>query len=303
MQQPYCKFLTVLDLGGTNLGFFARHINDIITKGQLKELCLRSCQIPPHVCSGIIAALSTCKNITHLNLSGNALSKCKIDLADAILVWGPTLQLLLELDLSQCLLQFDVSKRLLSVLGHCDLLINLSLQGNTLTACLSSFLKDPHKGLHSMDKLFLNSTSLNREDMSHLVQLIEKRKVPMLRELDLESNALHTMEDVVENLLETCVTHHLMELKFNVSFNDLSYLFEEKCKPLCAGTHIDLRSIGYGIDLAWAADNFLDGFYDDNYDDNDDDVMDNEEVEVNDEDQINNEDENEINVDEKEGCG
>ena len=282
--QPFCKFLSMLDLSGTNLGFYAKHINDIIKKGQLKELCLSDCQIPPRVCSQVIDTLFACKNITHLNLSGNTMSKCKMELADAIKAWGPRPPLR-ELDLSQCSLPANFSKRLLLVLRNCYQLINLRLQGNTLTACLSSFLKDPQKGLHSLEKLFLDSTSLNSEDMSHLAQLIEKRKLPILGELDLAANALHTMEDIVENLIETCVTHHLMELKVNVCHNNLSYVFENKCKSLCGGTHIELRSIGHPIEPAWTEVEFLEGFYDDDDDDHDDDDIDNQEREIDDEDE------------------
>ena len=264
---------TALDLGGTHLGHNAKHIIDVISRGQLKELCLRDCQIPPHVCSQIVAALSACKNITHLNLSENTLSNCKMELADAILAWGENPPLL-ELDLSHCLLPADISRRLLSVLGNCDQLINLNLQGNTLTACLTSFLKDPHEVLHSMERLFLNSTLLNREDISHLVQLIERRKLPILRELDLASNALHRMEDVVENLIEACVTHHLSELKLNVCFNNLSYSTKDRCKSLCSN-----------IDFAWTKDDFLEGFYDDDADDDDDDDMETNEEEIIDKDE------------------
>ena len=260
--QNFCQCVSVLDLGGTNLRFYVKHINGTITKGMLKELCLRDCRIPPLVCSQIIDALYACKNITHLNLSKNTLNNCRMEFADAILAWGSRPPLL-ELDLSQCSLPSDVSAGLLSALGICDQLINLRLQGNTLTACLSSFLKDPHEGLHFLEKLFLDSTSLNSEDMSHLAQLIEKGKLPMLRELHLASNALHTMEDVVENLLQTCVTQHLKALKVNVSFNNLSESLEDKCKSLCSGTHIELQCVGYCMELPWTEDEFLEGFYDD----------------------------------------
>ena len=267
--QPFCKSLSVLDLGGTNLGFYAEHVNDIITVSRLKELSLRDCQIPPPICSQMIATLFACKNITHLNMSGNTLSNCEIELPDAILAWGPK-PLLQELDLSQCSLSAKVSGHLLSALGRCKQLKTLQLQGNTLTTSLSSFLQGSREGLRSLGKLFLNSTSLCSDDMSHLVKLIEKRKLPMLEELNFGSNALHTMEAIIENLVEACVTHHINELQVNLCFNDFSDSFEEKCRSLCDGTSIQLRYIEHGIDYPWREDEFLEEFYDSEETDDDD---------------------------------
>ena len=85
-----------------------------------------------------------------------------------------------------------------------------------------------------------------------------------------------------------------------------SELFEDKCKSLCSGTHIEMRSMRHPIDLVWTKDDFHEGFCDIHDDDNDDDDMDNKEEEIDDEDEkkdkITNKDENEFNADEEEGC-
>ena len=173
---------------------------------------------------------------------------------------------------------------LLLALGRCKSLTTLNMTANCIQGCLAWFLPHPHSGLLSLGKVFLDSTSLNGEDMSHLVQLIEKRKLPMLEELNLGSNALHTMEDIVENFVEACVTHHATDLKVNVCDNYLSYSLKDKCKSLCDGTCIKLFGITHLIDLAWTEDEFLEGFYED------------QDVEIDDDDEESVRDDNEENA-------
>ena len=216
---PVLNFLTALDLGGTKLGCNAGHIIWILTLGNLKELHLQHCEIPPLALEIILPALLSCKKFTHLNLAHNNLRASGLHVAESITAWGddPTLK---EINLGHCAMTREATMKLLSALGSCKSLMEAVLTGNVIQGCLNSFLPNPHEGLHSLGKLFLDSTSLNSEDMSHLVQLVEKKKLPMLEELDLGSNALHITEDMVEHLVEVCVTHHLMELKVNVCFNN-----------------------------------------------------------------------------------
>ena len=258
------NFLTVLDLSGTKLGHNAMHISSIVAHGNLKQLHLPHCEIPETALDFILPLLPCCKELTHLNLYGNNLEACGHHVADFIMASGdkPTLK---ELNLGHCSMTREACMKLLFVLGNCKSLTTLNLTGNSIQGCLDWFLPHPHEGLHSFGKLFLESTSLNCEDMSHLVLLIEKRKLPMLEELNLASNALHTMETEVENLVGACVTHHIMELKVNLCDNDLSDSFEDKCKSLCEGTSIELCGIRstHLVDLPWTEDEFLQGFYDD----------------------------------------
>ena len=67
------NFVTVLDLSGTKLGHNAIHINYIVTQGNLKQLHLPHCEIPGTALHLILLALSSCKELTHLNLCGNNL--------------------------------------------------------------------------------------------------------------------------------------------------------------------------------------------------------------------------------------
>ena len=81
----------------------------------------------------------------------------------------------------------------------------LDLSANTLTGCLTSFLPDPHPGLPELEKLNLNRTALNKEDLHHLTHLIQTHKLSGLKVLDLVYNRLSEMETDVEHLIEGTV--------------------------------------------------------------------------------------------------
>ena len=299
MLLPIYKCLSVLNFCGTNLGFNARHMKDILFTCDLKKICLRDCQIPPPVCGHLLSAMSECTKIIHLDMAWNTIHRYGHDLAETILAWEarPPLK---ELDLSYCSMTADASKYLLSALGSCLQLTALWLPGNTLTGCLPHFIPDPHDGLHSLEKFFLNYTRLKNQDLLHLMHLVKKRKLSRLKELDLGANSLHKMAGVVEHLIEACITNYQRELKLCLWFNYLSTASVDKCKFLCSNTniklclnpaddfevrHIDGKSDTNAqmdsrpTDYAWREDEFLHGFYNDV----DDKQEINEEEEVNDE--------------------
>ena len=64
----------------------------------------------------------------------------------------------------------------------------LDLSENTLTGCLPHFLPDPHPGLPELRWLHLKSTSLNKDDLQHLLSVAYK--LPKLQELDLSGYTL-----------------------------------------------------------------------------------------------------------------
>ena len=253
--------LTVLDLSNTKLGPNAMHISSLVARGHLKQLFLRHCAISSMTFDVILPVLSSCKELTHLNLYGNNLEACGHHVAGLITAWGDKPNLM-ELNLGHCSLTREACMELLLALENCKSLTTLNMTANSIQGCLNTFLAYPWDRLHFLGKLFLDSTSLNRLDMLHLIHLIEKRKLPKLEKLNLGSNALYMMEAVVENLLEACVTNHTTELKVYVGVNDLSVSVEDKCKSLCDGTLIELHSVGYCIDLPWTKDESLEGFYD-----------------------------------------
>ena len=116
----------------------------------------------------------------------------------------------------------------------------LDLSFHTLTGCLTSFLPDPHPGLPELEKLDLNHTALNKEDLEHLTRLIQTHKLPGLKHLNLIGNRLSEMETDFEHLIEACVTHHQREVKLSLWVTRLSGSFVKKWKQRCAGTKIKL---------------------------------------------------------------
>ena len=288
---PTNNFLMVLDLSGTKLGNNAIHISFIVAHGNLKQLHLPHCEIPATALDLILPLLPCCNELTHLNLCGNNLETCGHYVAEFIMTLGDKLTLK-ELNLGHCSMNREACVELLLALGNCKSLTTLNITANSIQGCLNWFLSHPHEGLHSLDKLFLNSTKLNNEDMSHVVQLIEKRKLPMLEELSLGSNGLHTMEAEVENFVGACVTHHTTELKVNICDNDLSDSFVDECKSLCDGTSIDLHFVEHCMDLPSREDESLERFYDHEETNDEYEEIDEEEGDDNQENEIENKDDN-----------
>ena len=239
IMQPRNRLLSVIDFGGTNLGFNARHIKNILSTCHLNEICLNDCQIPPPVCRHLFHAMSKCRKITHLNMAWNKINSYGHDLAETILAWdeNPALK---ELDLSHCSIPPDASRHLMSALGRCKRLTNLWLPGNTLTGCLPSFISGEHAGLPFLEELLLNYTGLNNRDILHLTHLMKEGKLSGLKELDLGANYLHRMEGILEGLVEACVNSHQRELKLYLWFNNLSIEFVDKCKLLCSNRNLKL---------------------------------------------------------------
>ena len=117
----------------------------------------------------------------------------------------------------------------------------LDLSYNTLTGCLSSFLPDPHPGLPELEKLILEDTELNKEDLQHLSHLIQTHKLPGLKNLDLSFNRLYEMETDVEHLIEAYATQHQRKLNLWLWNTGLSEAFAEKWKQRCAETKTELK--------------------------------------------------------------
>ena len=122
-----------------------------------------------------------------LDLSNNTLTGC---LSSFLPYTHPGLPELRGLHLKSTTLNKDDLQHLLSVAYKLPKLSQLDLSGYTLTGCLSSFLTDPHPGLHELEELNLRSTALNKNDLQHLFSIIQSNKLPKLWILDLSNNTL-----------------------------------------------------------------------------------------------------------------
>ena len=79
-QLPHLVHLEDISLSFNHLGDHGRHIAESIRSWgpdpPLRALQLRDCEMPVAVCAPLLSALSTCKHLTVLHLSGNRLTGC-----------------------------------------------------------------------------------------------------------------------------------------------------------------------------------------------------------------------------------
>ena len=120
-----------------------------------------------------------------LDLSGYTLTGC---LSSFLPDPHPGLPELRKLDLQSTALNKKDLQHLFSIIQFYKLpkLWSLNLSGNILTGSLSSFLPDPHPGLSELQWLLLRGTSLNKEDLEHLLSITHK--LPKLQKLDLSES-------------------------------------------------------------------------------------------------------------------
>ena len=136
-----------------------------------------------HLCS--IAQSKKLPKLQELDLSKNILTRC---LSSFLPDPHPGLPELNKLHLRETSLNKDDLCHLLSIAYKLPKLEKLDLSGYTLTGCLSSFLPDPHPGLRNLTYLDLRKTSLNKDDLCHLLSIAYK--LPELKKLDLSGYTL-----------------------------------------------------------------------------------------------------------------
>ena len=257
-----CSSLRMLSSEGVSLGNDVTHIIKAIhvwgPKPLLQELSLLDSNITEDSCGPLLKALSSCHQLVHLSLAGNRIGIHGFHLADTINTWGPNPKLK-TLDLTDCSMPSSVCGALLFALGKCKNLTDLWLPGNILTGCMHHFLSDPSQGLPSLEELFLSYTNirkteglpllkelflshteLDERDVVHLVQLIQRQKVPQLGQLGLCGNNLHRMEETIVDVVQALVTHHQRRLKLYIWCNYLSVPLHKRLLSICLNKHIEL---------------------------------------------------------------
>ena len=87
-----CKRLSHLDLSGNDVGNAVIYISQIIRNfhpdSPLQLLYLENCLIPAEVCTDVLKALSVCRNLAYLNLSGMNLGKAKQNFVEFLKNFG-----------------------------------------------------------------------------------------------------------------------------------------------------------------------------------------------------------------------
>ena len=198
----------------------------------LQVLDLHGCSIPTDACCELISALFSCKRLTYLQLTGSHLCENGLHLKRYLETITDTLE---TLCLDGCSIPVDVSAQIISVLFRCKNLDHMSVPGNTLTGQFSKFV--PHPPLGNLD---LGDAALNKDDLNHLINLFQSRKLPNLFALWLIGNSLDEMKDNLEKLLDTCIKDHERQLTIFLCHNNLSESFMETWSNKCKETGITL---------------------------------------------------------------
>ena len=92
------------------------------------------------------------------------------------------------LEIIHCQLPTETMSHLMQQINQCTALRVLVLSENSLNRCLSGFLPNYHLGLPELEKLRLTDTTLNKDDLQHL--LFIAYKLHKLHILDLSNNIL-----------------------------------------------------------------------------------------------------------------
>ena len=188
-----CKQLTYVDLSNNTIGEAGHYLVQSITSCRgdppLETLNLRYCSIPEEVWAEMLQSLSSCKQLTDLDLSDNTIGEAGHYLAQSITSWGdnPPLQ---QLNLNSCSIPEQVWPELLQSLSSCKQLTDLKLLCNTidearryLAQSITSWGDDP-----PLQKLYLMDCSIPEQVWAELLQSLSSCK--QLVDLDLSDNTI-----------------------------------------------------------------------------------------------------------------
>ena len=232
-----CKHITHLDLSYNRLGESGRRLAQAISdwgyQSPLQKLDLSYCSISANACDRLLRFLTRCKRLTYLDLSGNMVGEAGHNLTRAMRSWRSLETFIAE----HCFIPTTVWPDLLTSLSACNKLVHLDLSHNNLTGCLPSLLHGPH----SLSELLLDCCSLNEEDLQHLIKYVESKQLPSLQNLYLHDNRLFRMEEVLGELIQSCIDHfNEKEVKLWVQGNFLPRSFMNTWIPQCENTNVQL---------------------------------------------------------------
>ena len=177
--------LQTLDLSYNSLGsagaiIIAKSISEFGSLSQLQDLNLGDCSLCKPGSSVLIEALSRCKRLQFLSLSGNPIGneggEC---LSKSITSWGSEAELEI-LSLQECGLCASGSLALMKALTSCKCLDYLNLSGNRINGLFRNLIKDSAWRLSSLDELRIASTGLGEEDIQALTSLVDEKRLPSL---------------------------------------------------------------------------------------------------------------------------
>ena len=231
-----CKRLSHLDLSGNHVGNAGKYKSQIICNFQtdppLQLLYLEKSSIPGKVCTDILRALSVCRQLAYLNLSGMNLDTAKQDFVDFLRNCGNNPQLQ-RLYLQNCSLPEDVCAEILTS-PACKHLTHLKLSGNSIGESGKHLTEIIDRG--SLEHLYLSDCKIPQEICRTLLETLSrcsrlfklsvagncltgvlssfhadpKTGSPYLRKLHLESTELNKAD--INHIRRLIETHRLPEL-------------------------------------------------------------------------------------------
>ena len=237
-----CNKLILLDLSHNSLtGCLSSFLPDThLGLPELEKLILRHTALNLEDLQQI-SRITQCNKLPKLrilDLSYNTLTGCFSNFLPDPHPGLPQLQILY---LSHTFLNKEDLQHFLRVAYKLPKLLELELSDYTLTGCLSSFLPDPHPGFPELKELYLDRTSLDREDLKHLTHLMRSRKLPALTILQLDEKRFCEIEEELGELLKTCMSHHRGELRIHFGNKDLPGAFVQKWEQCSEGTDIAIH--------------------------------------------------------------
>ena len=173
-----CSYLTELNLRENKLGEaglkLAQSIRSWGDNPSLLELHLYNCSMLVKVTEELLKFLSTCKDLTHLDLGRNTLKTAGHHLVTLIRSWGDSLQLQ-ELNIRNCKIPTDICSSLLQTLSTCKRLTILDLSKNKLgeaahhlAESIRNWGNDP-----PLQKLYLTDTSIPMDIWNEIPQSLK----------------------------------------------------------------------------------------------------------------------------------
>ena len=208
---------------------------------KLRRLALSDIRMSREQYIDILRQMNSLPYLCYIEMSSNNLTRC---LSSFLPDPHPGLPELEWIDLKNTSLQTEDLLHLSNIikLNKLPKLFYLDLSCNTLTGYLSNLLPDSHQGFPKLRFLKLNSTTLNKEDLRYLANIIRTGKLPRLETIDLDCT-LHNIQDelgLLSNFLETCVNWHKTGLAIYLKEINLPAQFRKEMVELCAGTLVHL---------------------------------------------------------------
>ena len=235
-QLSECKELEVISFCGTRIED-TTFLNRLKSMSSLTCLELVETEISPTIGGEVCKQMKDLKSLHVLRLSIPGLGEYGHYICRSLEAWGPNSSLQI-LYLRNCDMPADVCSAIIPHVPKNVTLLHLS--ENTLTGCLSKFMKLP-----KLSFLALSRGSLILNDIEHLTHLICDNKFPCLADLYLSQNNLDKICIALTNLMKELIVHHYKDLSITLERNKLSIQIQEDLKKLCKDKNVYLVFASY----------------------------------------------------------